>query len=185
MALLGIEVPDKISEMLNQVIVSGHRDKSDHLTMFYFDGELDVPTISKICKIISPIISKQEPFDLTIKKITSFPKGEYGFPIKGDVISNDLIKLRKKIATAFNKNKIDFSKEFPDFKPHITLSYSDEDFKEKKLNKPITWTNSHIVLWGGTSEIPGIEMVIPFGLKISKADILYSVSRLLIKNNNL
>ena len=176
MALLGLVIPENVSDLLKAVDVPGDREPSDHLTMFYFEQDLTMSDIMKICKTVSPIVEKYSTFKLSIDKISCFPKGPDGVPIKGDVNSKDLIKLRKEIAKAFDKNKIKFSKRHPDFNPHVTLSYSDDDTDDVKLKEPIVWMVNKLVLWGGDSDTDGINVDIPLGGKISKAHIIYALS---------
>lgn len=168
MALLGLEVPVDICQHLQKVKVPGSRDLSDHLTMFYFEDKLSPKKIAKICEVLSETIAKTKPFDCIIKQISSFPSGDDGIPIKADVTSKKLISLRAEIAKVFDQNKIAFSKKFPDFKPHITLSYHSDDFDKVKID-PITWSVTNLVIWGGSSEEKGIDVKIPLGQKTASS----------------
>lgn len=168
MALLGIEVPVDICQHLQKVKVPGSRDLSDHLTMFYFEDKLSPKRIAKICEVLSDTIKDTKPFNCTIKQISSFPAGKDGVPIKGDVTSKKLVFLREEIAKALDKNKISFSKKFPDFNPHVTLSYHSGNFDKIKIN-PITWTVTNLVIWGGSSEERGIDVKIPLGQKTASS----------------
>jgi len=168
MALLGLEVPVDICQHLQKIKVPGSRDPSDHLTMFYFEDKLSPKKIAKICEILSDTMVKTKPFDCTIKQISSFPGGDDGVPIKGDVTSKKLVSLRSEIAKILDKNKIAFSKKFPDFNPHVTLSYHSDNFDKIKID-PITWTVTNLVIWGGSSEEAGINVKIPLGQKIASS----------------
>jgi len=176
MALLGLKVPGNVSDMLNGIEVDGHRDKSDHLTMFYFEQELTVKDISKICKLLSPIIEKLKPFELMVSKVSTFPKGPDGVPVKADIKSKALEQLRKDIAKAFDDNKVKFSKTHPDFNPHVTLAYADDEIGDIKLPYPIKWVAHKLILWGGSGSKGGINVDIPLAAKITKASVLSAVS---------
>ena len=184
MALLGLEIPAEIQQHLQKIKVPGSRDLSDHLTIFYFEGTLTPKKIAKICDLISDVLVNTKPFDCTIKQITTFPSGEDGFPIKGDVSSKKLVALRSELAKVFDKNKIKFSKKF-DFNPHVTLSYHTNNFDKMKID-PITWTVTNLVIWGGSFDQKGIDVKIPLGQKTASSPLKIVASHYLknIRNNS-
>jgi 2'-5' RNA ligase len=82
-------------------------------------------------------------------KITCFPKRENNpVAIIAKIESDELHELRDKLEKQFDKCKVDFSKIFKDFKPHITLSYADEEIDDCKIDT-VEFTVQEVVLWGG------------------------------------
>lgn len=115
-----------------------------------------------------------------VKKINCFPAGDDGGPIKGEVDSEELKSLRQELATFLDENDIDFSKKFPDFNPHITLSYADEEIAEKTLSKPIEWVISELILWPAKFGDQGMTVHLPLGKGedlISMANIFQQLSQ--------
>lgn len=160
MALIGIKVPEEISKFLKSIEVPGQKDPCDHITMFYIEGEMSAETVSKVCDILPKF--RDDVVEVSIKKITTFPEGDDGVPIKADVISPGLIELRSRLSNLFDKNKIDYSKRFPDYNPHITLAYNDKKIKSIKLDSPIKWTVTEFMLWSGdTRSHAGTTIMFP------------------------
>lgn len=169
MALIGLKIPAEISRMLTNVKVPGHRDPADHLTLFYMSGELDPKKVGKVCAALPGIIEKIKPFDAVVKKITCFTEGEEGFPIIGEVESKKLIDLRKKIGKMLDKEKVKYSDKFPEFKPHVTLSYHTHKVENIKLPTPAKWLVTEIILWSGDQSDNGIVVTFPLYEKVSAA----------------
>jgi 2'-5' RNA ligase len=95
-------------------------------------------------------VSKFEPFLVKAKKVSHFPKREDNpIPIIAPIESKELDELHKKLANAFDSDKIEFNKTFRDYKPHITLAYSDDEFDDFKIDPPIEFIVNEVVLWGG------------------------------------
>ena len=92
-----------------------------HITLLHFQSECPIYELSKSIEATYNVVSKFHPFLVSINKITSFSKNPEGYvAIIGKVESDELMKLRKKLTDNFNE-KIDFSKTFKDYKPHVFL----------------------------------------------------------------
>jgi 2'-5' RNA ligase len=99
-------------------------------------------------------------FDCKVSNITSFPRGERGFPIVCPVESEVLHEFRAKLAEEFDKQRIAFDKKFPEYKPHVTLSYADTALQETRI-KPLRWKVKELSIWGGDSGEDKIVVKIP------------------------
>lgn len=151
MAFLGIRVPHETGRLLNQIDVPGEKISTSemHITLLHFQSEWPISELSKSIEATFDVVSKFHPFLVTINKITSFSKNPEGkVPVIGKVESDDLMKFREKLAKNFDDHEIDFSKNFKDFKPHVTLSYAEDKPKDEKIH-PVEFVVSEIVLWGG------------------------------------
>jgi 2'-5' RNA ligase len=105
------------------------------------------------------------------KKFLFFPKGDDGFPVIVPIISDDLIEVRKSLAKAFDKDKINYSKKWPKFNPHITLAYSKKEPTDRKIDKS-SWNATELVLYAGdkfefSKFESGMFIFMPFGKKAS------------------
>jgi 2'-5' RNA ligase len=176
MALVGLKIPAEVSRLLVNIDVPGKRDKSDHLTMLYIEDDLSPNVVAKICKVMPGLLDKHKPFEAFIKKITCFSKGDDGVPIIGEVVSDELIKLRSDLADLFDEEKIKYSKKFPDFNPHVCLSYNKTKFKNIKLPTPIKWMVTEVIIWCGSESDNGIVVSFPLYSKSSNAILMLADS---------
>lgn len=167
MAMLAIKVSESESRIFRGIDVPGDRDESDHITLFYFGDNIPIKSLAKVMSLVLEITEKFKPFHVETNKITTFSKGNKGYPIIADINSDDLQKLRKKIKKVFDENKVSYSNKFPTYKPHITLSYSKEKIDDLKINK-CKWVVSEIALYGGDSDVERVYVSFPFGGSIKK-----------------
>lgn len=151
MAFLGIRVPHETGRLLNQIDVPGEKISTSemHITLLHFQKEWPIAELMKSIEATYDVVSKFRPFLVSINKVTSFSKNPEGqVPIVGRVESDELMKFRKKLAESFDDDEIEFSKNFKDFKPHVTLAYAEEKPDDEKIH-PVEFVVSEIVLWGG------------------------------------
>ncbi|KKN72149.1 hypothetical protein LCGC14_0413610 [marine sediment metagenome] len=181
MALIGLKIPAEISRIFTNVKVPGERDPSDHVTMFYISGELKPKDIAKVCAALPGVLENITPFEAVVKTITCFPEGDEGVPIVGDVISKELTGLRIKIVKLLNKEKIEYSKKFSKFKPHVTLSYSNDKIDNIKLPTPAKWLVTELILWSGDQDDSGIIITFPLYEKVSAANIALALADVFCK----
>lgn len=168
MSMIAVPISDNISRMFREIKVSGVRDPSDHITMFYMGDEFPINKIIKSIEPIFEITKSQKPFLVSCEEIISFPEGKKGFPVVGKIESDELKKLRNKIKKALDKNKIEYDNKFPKYNPHITLSYSEEEqsFKIPKIEFLI----NEIAFFGGDEDKERIYISFPLSLnKIKKS----------------
>lgn len=150
MAMLAINIPVNISRMLQEINVPSEiirQDYADHITCFYFE-KFDTEDILKIIPVILNITKSINVFNISVDSYKSFPEGKYGWPVICEIESKELNKLRDKIKKEFDKNDIEYSKKFPKFIAHTTLSYVKEKVKNKKIDE-IIWPVNNISLYCG------------------------------------
>lgn len=151
MAFLGIRIPHETGRLLAGIDVPGNKEGSSeyHITLLCFEENWPISEISKALEATYEIVSNIKPFMVSVDEITCFPKREDNpVPIIAKVKSAELHELRDKLAKNFDKKKIDFSKIFKDFKPHITLAYADEEMDDFEID-PVEFMIQELVLWGG------------------------------------
>jgi len=175
MAFLGIRIPHETARLLAQIDVPGEKTATSdmHITLLHFQKEWPITELVKSLEATYEVVSKFRPFLAKINKVSSFPKNPEGkIPVIGKVNSDELMKLRKKLAENFDDSDIDFSKTHKDFKPHITLAYSEEKPDEEKFHS-VEFVVSEIVLWGGDHGDDRIFVTFPLaGPKMDKNAIL-------------
>lgn len=165
MAFLGVEVPTELAELLSIIDVPGTKENINelHITFLYFTpNALEPKEIGKIIEITNKVISNYKPFFVSFDMIESFPKGNDGYPIIIPINSKEFKKIYYALFKEFEKAKIDFSKKFKIFRPHITLSYNDKPFK-KKISE-LGFTITKFKLKGGAIGEDGITSNIPLNI---------------------
>ena len=167
MAMIAIPVSDDVGALFRQVEVPGERDESDHITLFYLGDEIKLDQIIKAIKIIFNYISNIHPFNVSCKRITTFPKGEKGYPVIAKLESKELAEFRAGLAEALKSGGVAYDEKFEEFMPHVTLAYSKK--KPGNITFPkVEWQINSVCLHGGDSGDERIYTKFPFSLDISK-----------------
>lgn len=150
MAFLGIKIPTECARLLKNIEVPGeHIAPSEmHITLLHFDDNWPISEIAKSLETTYDVVSNLKPFIAMTEKVICFPKHEEKAAIVAQVKSAELHELHDKLAKEFEKSKIDFSKTFKDYKPHITLSYNDKEIEDFEI-EPVEFAVQEIILWGG------------------------------------
>jgi 2'-5' RNA ligase len=186
MAFLGIRIPHETGRLLSQIEVPGEKSSLSelHITLLYFGDEWPISEISKSLEATYKVVSKFHPFIAKMSKVTCFPKNPEGkVPVITRIESEKLHELRDKLAKEFDDQKIEFSKVHKDFKPHVTLSYSEEEPKETEFH-PLEFSIAELVLWGGDHGDDRIFVTFPLAgpafdknaLLIQKAEIFEKIA---------
>ncbi len=151
MAFLGIRVPHEAGRLLTNIEVPGKvvAPSEMHITLLHFEENWPISEMVKAIETTYDIVSKIKPFRVMTEEVICFPKREGQAAIVAPVKSAELHELREQLAKEFDKAKIDFSKTFKDYKPHITLSYNDEEIDEFDIDPIAEFVVQEIVLWGG------------------------------------
>lgn len=166
MAFIGIRVPPETSRLLSGIEVPGDREapSSMHITMIFLGQDVPIEQIAKAMLATYSITSGTRPFTVQTNRVTFFPRGDDGVPIICRVDSDPLHELRKAIAAAFDEAGVDFNKKFPEYKPHVTLSYAEEEVEEQRI-PTVEWGAHELVLWGGNEGDQRIVITFPFSLE--------------------
>ena len=165
MAFLGIHIPHETGRLLSGIEVPGTKESPSeyHITLLCFEDNWAISEIAKAMKTTYDVIEDEKPFLVKARSVKCFPKRDDSpAAIIAPVESKELHKLREKLAKAFDKAKIEYSKTFKDFKPHVTLAYHDEEIKKFDID-PVEWSVQELVLWGG--DLGDDRLFITFPLK--------------------
>jgi 2'-5' RNA ligase len=151
MAIVCLKVPYNIAKTLSGIDVPGDHVPTEekHITILNLGDDLSIQTIGKSVITCARVTEKMKPFQVQLNGYSTFPKGKLGIPIICHVQSEELHELHDQLSKAFDSSGIEYSKKFPEFKPHVTLSYCDEKIHDKKFKNSFTWTATDLVLWGG------------------------------------
>lgn len=164
MAFLGIPIKIESGRLFSSLDVPGKKESlSDlHVTILCFEDDWPITELSKALEATYDVISDIKPFTIKIKKVDCFPKREgKPCPIIAKVDSDDLQELNDKLRKEFDKKDIDYSKTFKDYKPHITLSYADEEIDSFDIDPVIEVSVHEITLLGGNKGENNIFITFP------------------------
>ena len=111
-----------------------------------------VASLTQVIKAMSVVAfaaQETKPFLVGCAFRTCFPRNsDESIPIIARVQSPEIMKLRKKLVEQIETMGIEYNKKHPEFKPHVTLSYS-QDSCENLGFEPIMWEVGSIAVWGG------------------------------------
>lgn len=168
MAMLAIPLSLDISRLFREVDVDAFRDPSDHITLFTFGDDLEINKILKIIPVVFNITSGMQPFEVSSTRITTFPKGDKGYPVISEIKSKELEEIHTRIEKAFKSKGIKFDTTFSEYKPHVTLGYAKKRPKTIKFDK-VKWSISQIALYGGDNADSKLFVNFPFTLGTTKS----------------
>ena len=178
MACLGITISKEISKLLSNIDVDGVKEDSSHfhITLLFLGDNFPIKQSVKAIEAILEVAENFKPFTINIDNYNSFPEGDDGFPIICPIECAELQNLNEELKKSFDKNKLEYSKKWKEYRPHITLSYSDK--KAEKTNfDPIEFYVSEIIFWAGDNyDSDKFSVIFPLSrAKESKAEKLYSL----------
>jgi 2'-5' RNA ligase len=153
MALLCLKLPHEPARLLSEVKVPGERTAVDqlHVTLLYLGKEIELEAILLATQVTYQVVSTWSPFLMTTRWVSTFrPTDEGTVPVIAHVESDDLHELQEALKDAFDEEGVPYSKKWPVYKPHITLSYASiEDTPDDFTIHPVQWSCTDVVLWGG------------------------------------
>lgn len=180
MSILCLTVPLKVAEVLFGLPVPGKKThpESYHVTLSYLP-KLPIGEVARLMEVTAAYLEKQRPFDTIMDEVGTFPKdsaipqeiaGEKGIPIIVKFQTPYLISFQNGLEKALLEAGFEFSKDYPEFIPHLTLSYSSSQ-KDRNFSlnfPPVSAEHTQVSFWGG-SRLGGIMFKLPIGKKLSSA----------------
>ena len=170
MAFVGLEVPPGIARILRGVKdVPGERHSASdmHVTILYLGKGLPVTDVAKAMCAAFQVTSRTNPFACGLTGVSSFPGGDDGVPVICPVQSPGIHELNALLKAGFDKYGIGYSDKYPEYKPHVTMSYVTDGSVDKyrqDLPGPLAWTASELVIWGGDEADEMLSVSMPFVL---------------------
>lgn len=171
MALLSLQVPSEVSRALGRITVPGTPEPREtyHVTLLYLGKDVPIDDVSKALVVAYRVAEITKPIQLTVDEVSSFPKGDDGYPIICPVKSPELHQLWEALCSAFDHAGVEYSKKFPVYNPHVTLSYHTKDLEQKIQVGPIDWAAYEMTLWSGNSGDDAVTITIPFSFPSKSA----------------
>jgi 2'-5' RNA ligase len=169
MAMIGIQAPPDVCKKMAKIKVPGKKLDADeyHITLFYIEEEFTFKSLVEYIAAMLPLMSDQKPFKVSIDHVETFPKGPDGVPLICPVKSSALKKFRELLAKKFDKEKLKYSKRFPEYKPHLTLAYHDEEFDKKEF-ETVEWEVEAITIFSDYRKVKNaLVLDLPLGKKLA------------------
>lgn len=166
MAFIGLKVPAEIVSILDKWAVPGERTPHDeyHVTVLFLGDSVPITEVGRAALVAYSVASKVAPFVCSLGGYTTFPPDPKGrTPVIAPVASSGLHAVHAQLKAAFDAAGIEYSKRFPEYKPHTTLSYADGEVPDGPSRGPLVWTAPDLVLWGGDDGEDRIVVKFPFG----------------------
>lgn len=184
MAILGIHCPRDVARIFSQIEVIGEREPlgHQHITLLHLGDDVPIEQLAKAIVGVFGVTSKTKPFTVQTNRVTAFPPHpEHGtVPIICPIVSPGLHDLQARLKSALDHMKVEYSKTFPIYKPHVTLSYVKDplvysDHTADKDIPAIEWGVAEVVLWGGDEGDQRFSASFPLtiGKTASAHDVLY------------
>lgn len=167
MSFLGIKINHDIARLLNEIDVPGKKvDTAElHITLLYLGQNTAIEELAKAMIATYEITKNFCPFWVKTSNLHSFENPENTVnPIIALIQSPKLLELNKQLKRSFNKHKVEYSKKFKIYNPHITLSFNEDPIKKTKI-EAIDWSIQEIVLWGGDHGDEKVFLTFPLEIK--------------------
>lgn len=163
MSFVGIRIPHDVGRLFSSVQVPGEKVPTDelHITLLYIGKETPLEMIGRAVVAAAEVAESTKPFRLQVSKSTCFPKNDDGVPVICPVESPELHELNGQLKQSFDRHNVDYSKKFPDYRPHVTLAYHTDHVEEETFG-PLDWSAYEMVLWAGDSGDDRVSATFPF-----------------------
>lgn len=170
MAALMFTVPDETARILQELEVpEGTPEAHSHVTVVHLGDDVPIETIGELLPVLHRITAKTVPFSVSTSRITTFPAGEDGVPVIAAVDSPELHAFRTELCGAMDKAGIEYSRKFPTFRPHVTVTYAEDLDTEFELTFPaISWPCHDLLLWGSNRGTGRLVVKFPLSLPMGK-----------------
>ena len=170
MSFIGLKCPHEVGRLLHAVEVPGTKVPIDsyHVTLLYLGKDVPIEMIGKAIVAAAEVAAASMPFRCTLTHAMCFPKNEDGVPVICPVTSPELHDLNTTLKAAFDAAGVEYSKRYPEYKPHLTLSYAEETMEDQDFG-PLEWSAYEMVLWGGDAGDDRLATNFPFAMPVRVA----------------
>lgn len=169
MAFIGFRIPSEVAVLLEGTTVPGERHSASdfHITAIYLGENVPIPVVAQAMVALYDVCSRTRPIPVSLTDISSFPGDGRRIPIICPVDSPALHEFQAELRAACDAMAVPYSQKWPEYKPHVTLSYADaEETKEVTGSLPgsVDFTLFEATIWGGDWGSGTIRVEIPFVL---------------------
>ena len=163
MAFIGVKVPADAAASLARIKVPGEPVPPEemHVTLLYLGKNVPIPDVLQATMACYMMTKRWTPFRATSRRVTCFSQSEEGeVPVVARVLCPELHRLHMALRKSLDFMEIEYSKKYPEYKPHITLSYSKKPMPDVKIPS-VAWEIGELVIWGGDDGTERIAVTLP------------------------
>jgi 2'-5' RNA ligase len=164
MAFIGLRLPPEVGRHLVAVDVPGERVDYGHahVTISYLGDNTPVEEAMRAAAVLVHVAQQFKPIRCKTDKVDHFDAGDGGkYPIICPVKSPELHRFKTALEEALDLAGVEYDKKWPVFKPHTTLSFSEEPVESRAMPL-LEWVSHEVVLWGGDDRDQGAVVEVPF-----------------------
>jgi 2'-5' RNA ligase len=176
MSFIGLRVPPETARLLWSFWESDYENLGEtvprdhaHITILNLGKDLPIEGIAKAVEATFRVASTTRPFTVSTNRVSVFPPGDSGVPIICPIDSPELHDFHRRLCESFDAAGIQYSKKFPEYKPHVTLAFAQDpllhaDWGSDIDFSTIEWGAHEAVLWGGDHGDNKLFANFPFAL---------------------
>jgi 2'-5' RNA ligase len=160
MAYIAFMVPPEAAAELSELYALGDPTPPEdmHVTLAFLSKNTPPSQILRAIAACQIVAATSAPILMHAALLTSFPPNpehREGVPVIVRVVSDALFSFRARLVAELEKFGVEYSRKFPEYKPHVTLSHGPEKPEPKKVG-PVSWTSNQIMVWGGEDHHKGL-----------------------------
>lgn len=162
MAYISFMVPPEAAVELAKLYPEGDLTAPEdmHVTLAFLSRGTPPSQVLRAIAACHVVASTSAPVLMHAALLTSFPPNpehREGIPVIVRMVSDALFSFRARLVAELDKFGVEYSKKFPEYKPHVTLSHSHSSERPtpRKVG-PVSWTSSQLMVWGGEDHHKGI-----------------------------
>lgn len=160
MAYISFMVPPEAASKLSKLYALGDVSPPEdmHVTLAFLSKSTPPSQVVRAIAACHVAASASAPILMHAALLTSFPPNpdhREGVPVIVRVVSDALHSFQARLLAELDRFGVEYSKKFPEYKPHVTLSHGPERPGPKKVG-PVSWTSDQVMVWGGEDHHKGI-----------------------------
>jgi len=163
--MIGLRVPQEAAHTLSEIKVSGDPEQiaNYHITLLHLGDDVPISTVALATMAAYEVAAKTRPFSVRTSRISCFPNDSDKIPVVARIESDALHDLWAHLCESFDAVNLDYSKKFPEFKPHCTIAWAKEPVEDFRI-PTMEWGAHELVIWGGDRGDRKVIVSIPFPL---------------------
>lgn len=145
-----VPLPEDLAGQFPPEGKEGEDSSPPHITLLYVGDMKDPKEQKKMIDVVKKTVSALGPFEVSLGIVKEFLNEKNQRVTHSIVEGEELHKLNNILKGVFKLVGIPFSDKYPEYKPHVTIEYIEEDEEERFANtRPQgDWIVEHIWIWG-------------------------------------
>lgn len=162
MAYISFMVPPEAAAELSKLYTEGDLSPPEemHVTLAFLSKSTPPSQVLRAIAACQVVASTSAPILMHAALLTSFPPNpdhRDGVPVIVRVVSDALHSFQARLLAELDKFGVEYSKKFPEYKPHVTLSHTHSSERPTPMKVgPVSWTSDTVMVWGGEDHHKGL-----------------------------